>query len=277
MTPSGFASDRSSALLDRLAGHARKVSENPDPEAVHDLRVTIRRFTQALRIFAAKKHRAEVKATRAQLRGVMDAAGAVRDRDIALALLAEARVPATAAITGEIGDQRESARAGLKQKAAALTEADFGAQWRSPERFKQRRPVAERAARVLPRSLSSWYKAGRAAARNKPRASTLHRFRIEGKRLRYSMELFEDRYPRTMRRYLKLLKEAQDHLGDYHDCIAVRALLQTIPAGVPHRDRVRRWLAARSTKLHTAFKRFWSSKVEELETRWSTFLEKPRT
>jgi len=133
MTPgvSDFGRERSVTLLLRLAVCAGKVQLDPDAEAVHDLRVTIRRLNQAIRIFVPGEQRRDARKIRRMLRKVMDAAGEVRDRDIALQLLAEAQVPARAGLMAAIEDQRETARAKVKRKAAKLAGDEFVNKWKT--------------------------------------------------------------------------------------------------------------------------------------------------
>jgi len=45
----------------------------------------------------------------------------------------------------------------------------------------------------------------------------LHNLRIAFKKLRYSVELFQDLYP-SLKEYLDVLKQFQDDLGEIHDC-----------------------------------------------------------
>lgn len=74
--------DRAAELLEALIREARAAARSPSADAVHDLRVAIRRFTAALAM--RKMPRAERKEIRSGLKQVMQSAGNVRDYDIAL-------------------------------------------------------------------------------------------------------------------------------------------------------------------------------------------------
>lgn len=63
----------------------------PQPDPIHDLRVGIRRFTQALRVFRDLLPDAEVKPIRKLLKEMMDVTSEVRNRDIALDLLTDSK------------------------------------------------------------------------------------------------------------------------------------------------------------------------------------------
>jgi CHAD domain-containing protein len=89
-----YALEHVVALLDRLALEVEKTRSARDADAVHDLRVTIRRFGQSLRVFAPYLPKHAVRQVRAQLRHIIDLAGEVRNRDITLELLTEAKMAA---------------------------------------------------------------------------------------------------------------------------------------------------------------------------------------
>jgi CHAD domain-containing protein len=98
MTMRDYARLQTAALLERLAGQVDRASAS-DADSIHDLRVVIRRLSRCLRLFAQFYPGRSAKKLRAQLTALMDAAGAVRDLDIALALLAQAGLsPRSAAV-----------------------------------------------------------------------------------------------------------------------------------------------------------------------------------
>ena len=88
-----YALEQMAALLSRLAREIDRTRAVRDADAVHDLRVTIRRFGQSLRMFSQYLPPHAVKRVRKQLRHIMDLAGEVRNRDITIELLAEAKIP----------------------------------------------------------------------------------------------------------------------------------------------------------------------------------------
>lgn len=92
MTLEKYARDCASHLVDRLATEIKRAANEHDAEAIHDLRVAIRRLTQALRAFRTLLGKEPVKEVRTDLRQLMDLASEVRSRDIALELFARAGV-----------------------------------------------------------------------------------------------------------------------------------------------------------------------------------------
>lgn len=106
-----------SALLRRLATQVERTAESPDEEAVHDLRVSIRRLSRCLRVFGQFYARQRGRKLRGQLRELLEAAGAVRDLDIAGNLLAQAGLPPNSGIVVRLAGER---RAKGRQLAAVV-------------------------------------------------------------------------------------------------------------------------------------------------------------
>ena len=88
-----YAHEQTAILLRRLAMQINRAARSGDPDAVHDLRVAIRRLSRCLRVFAQFYPGQGWKKMRRRLKDLLDACGAVRDRDIALDLLSKADFP----------------------------------------------------------------------------------------------------------------------------------------------------------------------------------------
>ena len=99
---------------------------------------------------------------------------------------------------------------------------------------------------------------GRELCDRQPRPANLHRLRLEGKRLRYLLELFGEFYGPGMRARLRRLKGIQRHLGAVSDCDATEALLRRHGLGdSPDARRLVAHLQATSRKQRKAFVAFW--------------------
>jgi CHAD domain-containing protein len=85
-----YAAGQTSMLLRRLAFQANRTAKLADVDAIHDLRVAIRRLTQCLRVFSKFFPRERTKKIQQKLEAVMDLASEVRNRDTALQLMAGA-------------------------------------------------------------------------------------------------------------------------------------------------------------------------------------------
>ena len=79
-----YAVLQAAARLDRIAYQMGVLRKSKNADTVHDLRVSIRRFTSCLKVYPQFFPAKESKKIRKRLKKVMKAAGEVRDRDIAL-------------------------------------------------------------------------------------------------------------------------------------------------------------------------------------------------
>jgi CHAD domain-containing protein len=80
-----------------------------DADAVHDLRVAIRRLSRCLRVFAQFYAGHGWKKMRRRLKDLLDACGSVRDRDVALDLLAKAGFPSGSIVVRRLNLDRHEA------------------------------------------------------------------------------------------------------------------------------------------------------------------------
>ena len=125
-----FAQLQTAVLLRRLAFEVNRAAKNGDHVAVHDLRVAIRRFSRGLRVFAQFYPAASWKKIRRQLADLMEAAGGVRDRDIALQLLDEAGVSKGAAMAVRLQDERRQAGKELLRELRRFRTHSLSRKWR---------------------------------------------------------------------------------------------------------------------------------------------------
>ena len=84
-------------------------------EAVHKLRVSIRRLQQALRVFGQFVDKQASKEIRSKLRDVMHLAGPVRERDIGMQLMTKATLD-----PGKLAEERTVHSAALQQTISKL-------------------------------------------------------------------------------------------------------------------------------------------------------------
>ena len=130
-----FALLQTAVLLRRLAFEVNRAAKNGDHAAVHDLRVAIRRFSRNLRVFAQFYPAGSWKRIRRRLRDLMEAAGSVRDRDIALQLLAEAGVP-RGALAVRLENERRQAGIALQRELRRFRTANLSRKWRNQLELK---------------------------------------------------------------------------------------------------------------------------------------------
>src|SRR5579863_2348554 len=94
---SKYAAKATKLRVQRFTKNLRHAAKHPaDPEAIHDLRVSIRRTLQSFKTFGELLDPAPVNKLRGRLNKVMDLCAAVRNCDVALVLLDQVGVTAGA-------------------------------------------------------------------------------------------------------------------------------------------------------------------------------------
>lgn len=236
-TPSGAAG----AVVAYLRAQRRAIAENEagvragDEDAVHDMRVAIRRTRSTLRSFRGMWDRERVDALRGELKWLADRLGPVRDGQVMIARLAEAvRAeprqlvvgPVEARIHQHLGhdtsDALERVRGALDgdRYPAMLAEFDAVVEAAADQGDGWVRKRVRKAVRRADRMLD-----GADAPEHHERDIQLHEARKAYKRARYAAEPF-DRKP--ARRLAKSLKALQDVLGVHQDTVVTRAVLREL-------------------------------------------------
>ncbi|MDA1041460.1 MAG: CHAD domain-containing protein [Planctomycetota bacterium] len=228
----------------------RACSSAGDPEQVHQLRVATRRALAALKAFnelLPTKRRAWFEK---HLRRLRRAAGEARDLDVLTTRLAHDldcslgsadREPivsiggrtARSRLVAMLSRQRVVSRQPIRDRYERLLEADWTKRTeRLLERLERQPPSGKQDtfaayARRRFRPIVSHFFA--AADRRMRTADDLHAFRIEGKKIRYILEIFATVFPERVRsRVYVALEQLQETLGDFTDHAAAA-------------DRFRRW------------------------------------
>jgi len=123
-----YAIEQMSHLLTRLAFEVHRVAKKPEPDEIHDLRVSIRRFSQGLSIFVDFFPATEIKRVRTRLKRMMRLTSEIRDCDIALAFLEDMKY-----VAHRRRFQRE--RGGYERELSEMVRRwsarDFSAEWRN--------------------------------------------------------------------------------------------------------------------------------------------------
>jgi CHAD domain-containing protein len=123
-----YAREQAGKRLAKLAEEVERASATPDADAIHDLRVSIRRFGQCLRVFGQFFPSGKRRRVRKRLGKVMDLAAEIRDRDIALELLAKAGAE-QAAVAEKLAGERRRAEQDLIQAVQRWQAKDFSRKW----------------------------------------------------------------------------------------------------------------------------------------------------
>jgi len=233
---------------------ARRTLKSDDAEAVHDLRVAIRRFLQALQVFKTLLPGKERKKGRRSLKLLLTGAGAVRDCDVTLHFLGEKARHRS--IRTQCEAERRSAGTVLAKSLRHWMEHD--GLHLAPGKLAA--SVEETADRVLPAVTRECLKRGVDAAEGAS-ADQLHQFRISAKKLRYTIELFASREVRNLRAWLDQIKKVQTLLGNINDCETARQMVSRFGGGKKLDVQLKREQEQRVKDFH----RHWT---EELAGQW---------
>ena len=127
-------------------------------------------------------------------------------------------------------------------------------------------PVEQNARERLPRLLEKFYAAGRDVLRDDT-PETLHRFRLRGKRIRYTFELFRPVYGPGLGKLIKGLRKAQDALGAIQDCEAANEILA--------HPEFQKWVVERQGKLREDFRAYWKDEFDSpgQDQHWLRYLK----
>ncbi len=236
------------AAVDRALERAR---QDQGPDAVHHLRVAARRLLYALDCFRQMLDGPELRRLRKRMKIVLSAGQSVRDRDIALEFAAYACLPCDSAVLLAVRQERDAAARDLSERldqgryhgfeerwvgrlgrmgagppAVARPSRRNGAVVRHP-RWDLTASSLANARRVLPGLAAEYFELGRAVSSGEPAPERLHALRLDGKRLRYYLELFRDLYAGGLRRSIRTLKAVQESLGAISDLDSTEALIRS--------------------------------------------------
>jgi CHAD domain-containing protein len=229
---------------------ATAVREDPSPEALHKLRVSLRRLRSLWWAFAPLLEKGENTRQRALYKYLATAAGKTRDWDILIELLgqedsgARSLAPKLEQARGEaLATSRETlSNADVKHLLReALTSAST-----EINTTHERVPLSKFAGKRVAASERSLFKRARRARRAKPsNYAAFHDVRKAGKKLRYLLEFFQPVLSGSHKRTLKRLKQVQKRFGTLNDIVASEMLLRdnaALFAGSGNTDAVLQWL-----------------------------------
>lgn len=112
--------------IDTACAALCQAAQDPHEEAVHDMRVAIRRLQQAIRLFKQYLDPKGVKRVKDRLRAVMDIAGELRNRDIAIELVGD-----EGGDTSELQKQRIECQRMLEQALQGYATPYLAEFWRN--------------------------------------------------------------------------------------------------------------------------------------------------
>ena len=122
-----YAAEQMNHLLTTLAFQIHRAAKRPGPDEIHDVRVSIRRFSQGLELFRGFYSKGQVRKIERRLRRMIKLTNEIRDRDIGLQYLARCKknVLRRRLVRERLQYQREFA-----EMVQGWTARDFPAKWR---------------------------------------------------------------------------------------------------------------------------------------------------
>ncbi len=213
---------------------------------VHDLRVAIRRFNQALHTFEAGLPAHSIKTISKRLKKTMRLAGRVRNVDVAMQYAKKWRLTGQA----NLREQREDAARELSNTLAKWDDPGYTA---AATDHAQTLPVQDHARELLSAMAAGFFARGNEAAAPKATIRQMHGFRIAAKKFRYTMELFAPAYGPVLDARIEQLRALQTLLGGINDCATVEGILSGSAAASRLRKRQRRMTAEFRTHWQSQF------------------------
>ncbi|MGI8742077.1 MAG: CHAD domain-containing protein [Bryobacteraceae bacterium] len=129
-----YAAGQIDRLLTQLATDLKRTQTKSEPDPIHDLRVGIRRFSQALRIFRDFLPGAEIKPIRKLLKEMMDLTSEVRNRDIALKLISDSK---NTKLRQQLRKDRKAYAERFREVVRRWNAESLPAKWRSMLQVRQ--------------------------------------------------------------------------------------------------------------------------------------------
>lgn len=227
--------------------HEPGTRKGSDIEELHDMRVATRRMRAAFRVFEEHVDGKLLKPMRKGVQRTCGELGRVRDLDVFwekteryLDGLPPERQNDLLPLREVWEEEREKAREAMldylnsdsysafKERSAKLLERTDA--WTRPGLTKKGDAVVQRVRHVVPVAVHEGAAAVMAYDEwvDKPDVllEHLHRLRIAGKRLRYTLEFFEEVLAPQTGDLIRQMKGLQDHLGDLQDAVVASELMR---------------------------------------------------
>ncbi|HYO87680.1 MAG TPA: CHAD domain-containing protein [Candidatus Limnocylindrales bacterium] len=231
-----------------MLNHESGALTGEDTEDLHEMRVATRRMRSALRLLEPYYTGKTAAKFRKQLGDIADVLGDIRDRDVLLDDMNDYLPALPEDVQAELRrvmqwleGERESEREDLHDLVSKRNYGRFIAAFQKFLTTPEAHAVALTSGgkvtpmlvrHVLPTVIYEHLGIVRAygALIEDADGPTLHQLRIEFKRLRYTVTLFEELLGASTKSFIKELKAVQDLLGRMQDIVTAHALLDPMQA-----------------------------------------------
>jgi CHAD domain-containing protein len=203
----------------KLRRELRRCRRSPSVEAVHDLRVAMRRMISALELVRERPEGRGADKLRRRLRRQLRRFRALRDAQVQLAEIGGwvRRFPALGPYVEALEARERRLRRQAARRARAIRLESFDRTVRRVRRLLRASggEIREAALEAVGRAVARVLRRRRRAAGGAPEA--LHRFRIAFKRFRYAAEALRPVVPELTVRTMRRMHDLQLLLGAIHD------------------------------------------------------------
>ncbi len=247
------------SLLESMQRNEQGVIEDLDTEFLHDLRVAVRRTRSALALIKDVLAPELTARFKKEFRYIGRMTGPVRDLDVYLLSEDDYKARLPERLQEGLGYFFEDLAARRKREQRALVRSlrsprykQILADWDQVLESQDGIPAGKNgdlsigilAGRIIHKRFRRVLRDGRKIHPGTP-DSELHRLRIEGKKLRYSLEFFASLYDQEqMKQMIRQLKILQNNLGDFNDLSVQQEMLAGYLSQIPPGTKKSRELAA---------------------------------
>jgi CHAD domain-containing protein len=231
----------------RMLYHEPGTRKGEDIEELHDMRVATRRMRSAFQVFEDYLNMVRLKPILKGLKRTGSYLGAVRDLDVFWEKTQRYLYRLPPEEQDDLAPLRQawqSEREQMREKMLAYLDGDLYSEfvksfaeilqtseaWGPPPLTKKGEAVPHRLRHVVPMAVyertadvlayDEW------VTRPNVALERMHRLRIAAKRLRYTLEFFEEVLAPQARGLINEMKKLQDHLGDLQDSVVASELLR---------------------------------------------------
>jgi CHAD domain-containing protein len=259
--------------LRQLSLRVNRAIKAPNADAIHDLRVAIRRFTQAVAVCQHYFRSPDLPKNRKRLKKIMTVAGEVRNCDVALKLVSKFRVPHAVHLQAKLKGCREEAEVLLVNDLKKWLDRAMPVKWRAalgaPMAGRQE-GIRAFARRALDRIAKDFLKRGNEASSPEASPEGLHHFRIAVKKFRYTLEMFRPVFGSSLNPVVASVRRASALLGNINDCVTVAEMVVGYKGGRQLADRLKK----RQHRKTEEFRKFWKEEFSDDE-RLQSILDQP--
>lgn len=242
------------ACLQHLLHNEPALRQGRNPEAIHQMRVALRRLRSAVSIFGRLTHGPDTTAVLTELKWITAELGAARDLDVFIEDILRPAVdamPDEAALNDLLATFEDRQTIACDRALAAINQPRYtqmvlavaawleAGTWLNPltgagaARTRLLQPVGALAAEILSARHAAVLRKGRNFGHLD--APHRHRLRIQIKKLRYATEFFASLFrPKRTKAFTARLARLQDRLGQLNDAAVAQTLLHGVVHTVDH-------------------------------------------